>query len=281
MASITASSVASTVAANSASSDLLGSSTMLRGRSSRPNELALPVDRARKISPDPSCATEPVRALPRATRRATRFSWCGNSGASVITTAITESRGEAHLAAAQMLTNRHAQDHQLRGFRNSPGQTRPPSRPPAASQIRDALPETGPRSHKRSSRTRLDAPELQRPWPGAIERCEDMRVLHMEAIDIVEFSIIGLAHDGQAPGFGQTGSHRPFDDGVVTQSSECVLVIATGPSQQPDFLNPRETCQLAATIEGKSACRARCVGSGSTAWQDCRDPRPDRTGPLL
>ena len=48
-----------------------------------------------EMSPEPSCATEPVRARPMPTRRASRLSWCGRSGAFVPTTAMTDPPGVA------------------------------------------------------------------------------------------------------------------------------------------------------------------------------------------
>ena len=48
------------------------------------------VEKARKRSPEKWDPLVPVRASPAVTRRASAWHWCGNSGASVATTAMTE-----------------------------------------------------------------------------------------------------------------------------------------------------------------------------------------------
>ena len=84
----TASSLASTVAPKSGSSSESGSECSAArrpnsGRGRRPE-----VANARKISPLPWCATEPVRPRPSPARRASRVSCAGASGASVATIAM-------------------------------------------------------------------------------------------------------------------------------------------------------------------------------------------------
>ena len=48
------------------------------------------MEKARKRSPEKCEPLVPVRARPEVTRRAKAWHWCGNSGASVATTAMTE-----------------------------------------------------------------------------------------------------------------------------------------------------------------------------------------------
>jgi hypothetical protein len=59
------------------------------------------VEQARKRSPEKCEPLVPVRARPRVTRRASAWVWCGNSGASVATTAMTDpAPGGADLLSA-------------------------------------------------------------------------------------------------------------------------------------------------------------------------------------
>ena len=84
-----ASSVAPTVASNSSPMRSLGSMASGTVPFASPTR-GFAVEKATNRSPDPLPATLPVRARPRAARRASRFSWCGSSGASVATTIMME-----------------------------------------------------------------------------------------------------------------------------------------------------------------------------------------------
>jgi hypothetical protein len=55
-----------------------------------PNAPGLPAEKARNRSPEKCDPLVPVRASPSVTRRASAWHWCGNSGASVATIAITD-----------------------------------------------------------------------------------------------------------------------------------------------------------------------------------------------
>ena len=81
---VTASSLASTTAVNTASSDLSASSRVsVKPVANRRRRFV--VDAARKMSPLPWWATEPILPSPNPTRRATRSSWRASSGMSVNT----------------------------------------------------------------------------------------------------------------------------------------------------------------------------------------------------
>src|ERR1700722_12282331 len=57
-------------------------------------------EKARNRSPEKCDPLAPVRASPAVTRRASAWHWCGNSGASVATTAMTEPAPGAKREAA-------------------------------------------------------------------------------------------------------------------------------------------------------------------------------------
>ena len=66
------------------------------------------------MSPEPLPETLPVRASPSDARRASRFNWCGSSGASVATTMMIEPVScFADRAVGDLPTDRHAGDAQL------------------------------------------------------------------------------------------------------------------------------------------------------------------------
>jgi hypothetical protein len=142
-ASITASSMAWTVAANSGVSAASGRKSTRRGASPSARAAALAVEKARKMSPELCAATEPERAMPRPQRRARRLSWCGSSGASVATTPMIEPTSGPSEAAS--IRRRPTGSPAMVSCSAVPklACTKAPrvKRAPAASTIREAVPE--------------------------------------------------------------------------------------------------------------------------------------------
>ena len=97
-----------------------------------------------KMSPEPLPATLPVRARPRAARRASRFSWCGRSGASVADDDDDRAASPALAteAVAELEANREPGDPELvaQAVVGLDEHARPCSRPSLRASTRETVP---------------------------------------------------------------------------------------------------------------------------------------------
>ena len=75
----------------------------------------LAVLKAKNKSPEPCPEMAPERPIPRPTRRVSRFSWWGSSGASVATTAMMDPPLGVFMSFSQVLANGDTGDGQLAG----------------------------------------------------------------------------------------------------------------------------------------------------------------------
>ena len=207
------------------------------------------------MSPEPLPETLPVRARPSEARRARRFSWCGNSGASVATTMMIEpvsclrisvpsriSRPTGTPAIMQLLPQPVVGLHQ-----HPDGVVRPALAELARGRADAALEFVA--DHARPA---ADVAFGHAPGPRAGPGREDVLLLDVETVDVVEVAVIGLGDDRQRPPHGGRADRALFDligDDGVAHHADAVRV--------GDHDRPFEVAGLLDPVRARSSRRCR------------------------
>ena len=120
-----------------------------------------------------------------------------------------------------------------------------------------------------------------RPALGAVERLEDVRLLDVEAVDVVEVAVVGLGHDRQRPPVARARRAWPLLTRQAMTASRTtptlwVLVISTGPSRKPDSSTQVGAGHLAVAVEREPAGEDGWSCESLAARQDRGDAGADR-----